>query len=178
MNSDEISDFKIQIWLTKYGERMVDLMQALGLNFITFMGGDLWIHNSDTQDRCNLFGEKRDCVVGVVMNEQPMTIKVLDTLDVHSNKTWEVTSITIPPTLNYPDGMESKIPESMFKKRSSIWRAKFLRNLKSSSSTNSVLDAIKGEELRGDTAYITLKNTSDDQVKLFSVTCNMSSARV
>ncbi len=178
MNSDELADFRIMCWITKYGARMIDVAASMSLNFISFMGGDLWVHNDDTQDRCNLFGEKRDCIVGVVANEQPMTVKVFDSMDVHSDSVWEVTSITIPPTLNYPSGMESKIPTELFKRRSGLWRAKFLRNLKSTSDTASVLEAIQGETLRGQEAYIVLKNTSNEQVKLFKITVNETSARI
>ena len=175
---DTLSDFRIQVWITKFQKRMADTVQALGLNFISFMGGDIWIHNDDNTDRCNLFGEKRDCIVGVITNEQPMTIKLLDSVDIHSNDRWEITSITIPATLNHPNGMESKVPLEQFKKRNGVWRAHFLRNMKSTSSTASVLDAVKGEELKGSVALLTLKNTSNDQVSLFKVSVYETAARV
>ena len=177
-NAEEIADFSIQIWITKYGARLIDFVQAMGLNFITFMGGDLWIHNDEDQDRCNLFGEKRDCIVGVVTNENPTEIKLLDSIGIHSNGTWEIVSITIPPNLNYPQGMESRIPVSMFKKRDGVWKARFLRNLKSTSDTASVIDALNGEVLRGYEAYLTLKNTSNEQIKLFKVDINSTLSRV
>jgi len=177
-NAEELANFSIQIWITKYGARLVDFVQAMGLNFISFIGGDLWIHNDEDQDRCNLFGEKRDCIVGVVTNENPTEIKLLDSIGIHSDSTWEVTSITIPATINYPNGMESKIPTSMFKKRDSVWKARFLRNMKSTSDVASVIDAINGEALRGYEAYCVLKNTSNSQVKLFQVEINMTKSRV
>lgn len=177
-DANSLCDFRIQIWLTKFGQRAVDCVQALGLNFVSFLGGDLWIHNDETVDRCNLFGEKRDCIVGVVTNEQPMTIKVLDSVDIHSNDRWEITSITIPATLNYPDGQESRIPLEQFKRRSGVWKAHFLRNIKSTSSTSSVLDAVRGEELKGSVALLTLKNTSNEQVSLFKVSVYETAARV
>jgi len=174
----ELADFSIQVWITKYGARMVDFVQSMGLNFISFMGGDLWIHNDEDQDRCNLFGEKRDCIVGVVTNENPTEIKLLDSIGIHSNSTWEITSITIPATINYPSGMESKIPVSLFKKRDSVWKARFLRNMKSTSETASVIDALNGEALRGYEAYMVMKNTSNSQVKLFKVDINSTLSRV
>ena len=177
-DASELANFSLQIWITKYGARMVDWVQAMGLNFITFMGGDLWIHNDDSQDRCNLFGEKRDCIVGVVTNENLTEIKLLDSIGVHSDSTWEVDSITIPPTINYPDGMESKIPSNHFKKRDGVWKARFLRNMKSTSETASVIDALNGEPLRGYEAYMVLKNTSNSQVKLFQIEINMTKSRV
>lgn len=178
LNSNELSSFKLQMWLTKYGIRMVDWVQSMGLNFISFMGGDIWIHNDDSVARCNLFGEKRDCVVGVVSNEDPLRIKVYDSLGVFSDSEWEVTSITIPPTLNYPNGMYSTIPTARFNKRDGVWKASFLRNMKSTSDTASVIDAIKGEPLRGQEAYIVLKNISDSQVKLFKIEVNATVSRV
>lgn len=178
MNSNELADFRIMVWLTKFGARAVDVCQAMGLNFLSFLGGDLWIHNDDNADRCNLFGEKRDCIVGVVTNEQPMTIKLLDSVDIHSNDRWEITSITIPATLNHPDGMTSRLPLEQFKKRAGIWQAHFLRNMTSTSSTSSVLDAVRGEELKGAVALLTLKNTSNDQVSLFKVSVYETAARV
>lgn len=178
MNEDELAGFAIQLYVTKYGARMIDWCQAMGLNFVTFIGGDLWIHNDDNQDRCNLFGEKRDCIVGVVTNEEPLQIKLLDSIGIHSNSTWEITSIVIPASLNYPDGQYSAIPKSLFKKRDSVWRAKFLRNMKTTDSTARVIDALNGETLRGYEAYMTLKNTSSDQVKLFKITVNSTLSRV
>ena len=175
---DTLSDFRIQVWITKFEKRVADTVQALGLNFISFMGGDIWIHNDDSADRCNLFGERRDCIVGVVTNEQPMTIKLLDSVDIHSNDRWEITSITIPATLNHPNGMESKLPLDHFKKRNGVWQGHFLRNFKSTSSTASVLDGIRGEELKGAVALLTLKNTSNDQVSLFKVSVYETAARV
>lgn len=167
LNNNELSSFSIQMWVTKYGVRMCDWVQAMGLNFISFMGADLWIHNDEDADRCNLFGEKRDCIIGVVSNEQPLLIKMYDSLGVHTDGEWEVMEITVPPTLNYPDGMYSKIPAERFKKRQGIWQAEFLRNMKTSSSTASILDAINGEHLRGHAIYMKLRNTSNDEVKLF-----------
>jgi hypothetical protein len=180
MNSNELCSFQVQMWIEKFGIRMIDWCQAMGLNFITFMGGDLWIHNQDDadQNRCNLFGEKRDCIVGVVSNEEPTKIKVFDSLGVHSDSTWEITEIIIPATLNYPQGMYSKIPKERFKKRDGVWVAEFLRNMKTNSSTASVMDAINGESLRGNHIYMLMKNISDDQVKLFMVDVNSTKSKV
>jgi hypothetical protein len=150
----------------------------MGLNWLSFLEGDLWIHNDDNQDRCNLFGEKRDCIVQVVANENPLQVKLLDSVGIHSDSVWEITSITIPPSLNYPAGMESRIPLEQFKKRDGVFRARFLRNLKSTSDTESINDAINGEPLRGYEALMTLKNTSNDQVKLFKVSVNMTTSRI
>jgi len=178
MDSDELVSFKWQLWITKYGERMIDWCQAMGLGFITFMGGDVWVHNKADQVRCNLFGEKKDCVVGAVSNENANTIKLYDSLGVHSDGQWEVYNITIPATLNSPNGMQSRIPSQRFKRRDGVWRAEFLRNMKSTSDTASVIEALSGEPLRGYIIYMKLRNTSDGQVKLFKLDVNQTASRV
>jgi hypothetical protein len=172
------SSFSIQMWITKYGVRMIDFVQAMSLNFISFMGGDLWVHNDDTVGRCNLFGEKRDCVIGVVSNQDPLKVKLYDSLGVHSTGEWEITEITIPASLNYPDGMYSKLPKERFKKRNGIFQAEFLRNMKTSSGTISIVDALNGEPLRGNNIYFLMKNTDNEQVKLFKIEVNATISKV
>jgi hypothetical protein len=179
-NADEMSSFGIQLWITKYGKRYIDWAQSLGMNFITFMGGDLWIHNSDDVPRANLYGEQKDVIVGIVSNEEPTKVKVFDSIGIDSDGMWEVSEVIIPPNLNYPQGMMSEIPVEHFKNRNGIWQAHFLRNMQTNQSTASVLDSLQGEELRGNECYLTLKNVNNpdgEQVKLFRVEINCTSSR-
>lgn len=178
LDDSSLSSFSIQLWVEKFGHRMCDWVQAMSLNFISFMSSDLWIHNQDDEDRCDLFGEKKDCIVGVVCNEEGNRIKLFDSLGIHSDHEWEITDIYVSPSLNYPDGMYSKLPKERFIARDGIWRATFLRNMKTNSSTASVIDAINGETLRGYECYMLLKNTDDDQVRLFGLTVNMTKSRI
>ncbi len=172
------SNFAVQMWLEKFGPRALEWIQSLNISWVSFLGADIWIHNSDEVDRCNYYGEKKDCKVGVVANEQPTTIKTLDSLAVGSDHEWEITSIYIPPSVNYPDGMSSKIPKGKFKKREGVLYAEFLRNMKSSSGVESVLDAMRGEALRGYIGYMIMTNTDTDQVKLFKIGVNMTTSKV
>lgn len=182
MDSDSTATFSFQLYVEKFGARMVDWVQSTGLGFVTFIGGDLWIHNSDTTERCKLFGEVKDCKVGVVINENPTKVKILDSLRIDTGDgQWEVESIVIPASANYPHGMYSKIPKERFEKRDGVWTAEFLRNMKTTSSTATVKDAISGEELRGNEAYMILKNVnnpSGEQVKLFKVSVNMTLSKI
>jgi len=180
LNSNELSDLEVQMWITKYGLRAIDWCQSMSLGFCTFMGGDLWIHNQPESviDRCNLFGEQKDCVVGVVANEQPNIIKILDSIGIHTDGEWEVVSVTLPKVLNYPWGMSSKIPLSFFKRREGIWRAEFLRNMKTTEEAENALDLLRGEPLRGYAAYIVLKNIQTTQVRLYKVDCAMTTSNI
>lgn len=174
------SHFEIQMWITKFGKRAVDWCQSLSLGFCTFMGGDLWLANQPESivPRCNFFGEQKNSYVGVVANEQPNVKKFLDSIGIHTDSEWEIESVTIPKNLNTPHGMSSKIPKNWFKKREGFLRAEFLRNMKTTSSTDSVLDLLRGEELQGNAAYIVMKNTSNTQYKLYKLEINMTASKV
>lgn len=185
-DTNQTFGFAIQLYLTKFGEHAIDWMQSRSLGFVSWMGGELWLHNSDDVDRCNFFGEQKDFKVGIVANQEPNRIKVLDSIEIHSEfeepldreSKWEVESITIPASLNYPDGMYSKIPSGKFQKREGILSAEFLRNMKTTTATASALDALRGEALRGYEALLILKNSSTGQVKLFKVDLNMTTSKI
>jgi len=180
MNSDSLSSFGIQMWITRYGSRAIDWIERLSLGWVTFMGGDLWVHNQPESlvARANFYGEQKDVYVGVVANENPNVTKLLDSIGIHTDGEWEVTSVTIPKSLNYPNGMRSRIPINRFKRREGVYRAEFLRNMNTTSSTDSVLELMNGEPLRAECAYIILKNTQTTQVKLYMVDINMTSSNI
>lgn len=177
MDSDTLASFSWMLWITKYHERAIDWMQSLSLGFISFMGGDVWVHNSDKVPRNNFFGEQKYSEVGIVANEKADVIKLLDSIGIHSDGEWSVESVTIPKTLNFPNGMYSKIPKGRFVKRDGVYQAAFLRNMKTSSGTISTIEAIRGEHLRGNAAYLVLKNTNTNECKLFKVEIRMTTNR-
>jgi hypothetical protein len=183
MNSNELASFSMILWITKYGTRAVDWLQSLSLGWVSFMGGDVYVQNA-TEDidgnavpRNFFFGEQKYSEVGIVANENPNIIKLLDSIGISSDGKWSIESVTIPPTLNYPSGMESKIPKERFKKRDGMWQSEFLRNGKTTTGTVSAVDMIKGEPLRGESAYLVLRNTDTAEVKLFRVNLLMTSNR-
>jgi hypothetical protein len=176
-NASELATFSIQLYITKYGQRAIDFMQSLSLGMASFMGGDIWVHNSNDVPRCNLYGEQKYSEVGVVANQEPNLVKLLDSIGIYTDGKWSVESVTIPKTLNYPNGQYSMIPKERFKRREGVWQSEFLRNGKTSSGTINVIEYIKGESLRGGSAYLVLRNTDTSQVKLYKVDLLMSGSR-
>jgi hypothetical protein len=177
LDSGESASFGIRMWIVKKGQRMVEWFQTKGIGFISFMGDEIWKHNSDNVSRNNFYGEQKNWVVGLVFNEAAGEIKLLDSIEIHSDGAWVVDSVEIPATLNYPNGMYSTIPQGRFKTREGVLCAEFLRNMKTSSSTTNTLQALKGEPLRGDSAYLTLRNTSTGEKSLFKVRINATTSR-
>ena len=180
MNASETASFGVQMWITKHGKRAVDWLERLSLGWIVFLGGDVWIMNQPESivERVNFFGEHKDVYMSVVANENPNMVKILDSLGIHTDGEWEVTSVIIPKTLNYPNGMSSRIPLGKFKKREGIWRAEFLRNMQTTSSTDSVLELLRGEPLRGRAAYLVLRNVQTTEVKLYAISVAMTTSKI
>jgi hypothetical protein len=177
VDSGDTIDLSIRMYLAKTGTRLFEWMNSLGIGFITFMGSELWLHNSDNVSRCNFYGEQKDMTVGLVFNEEAGEVKVMDSIGIHSDGEWVVDSVEISATQSYPAGMYSKIPKGKFKKREGILQAEFLRNMKSIDGTIRSQQALKGEPLRGYDAYMTLRNSSTGQVSLFKVDINATTGR-
>lgn len=177
-NANELASFKMQLYIEKHGKRTIDWLSNLSLGYTSFIGGNIYLHNSDEVDRCTWFGEKKDCKVGVVINEKGNVKKILDSLEIKTdNGEWEVESIIVPPDKNYPYGMESKIPARFFKRREGSLYSEFLRNGKTSGSTLKAIELLNGEPLRANSAYMVLKNTSADKVSLYEIVINMTNSR-
>jgi hypothetical protein len=137
-------------------------------NFTSYVNEDVWIHNTNTT-RNNFWGSQEDSVVRVVGTAHPNVVKEFLAMAIHSNAKWDVTNIQIPATINYPNGMESLIPEGRFEEDEGVLRSDYLCNMKSTSGSATVPDLLNGDNLRG---YIIKHDlTSDDttEVYLFKV---------
>jgi hypothetical protein len=176
-NASEIADFSLQTYITKFGARSVDFVQSLSQGFISFMGGDLWIHNSNNVPRANLFGEQKDVKVGIVANQEPNIVKLLDSIGIQTDGSWEIESVTIPKSMNQPHGQYSTIPKERFKRREGVLQSEFLRNGKTTDGNVSVIEMIRGESLRGSSAYLVLKKTDSVETKLYKVSILMTKSR-
>ena len=84
-NQNELSTFSIKMWITHYSARAIDWVQALSLGFVSFMGGDIYVHNSTNVPRNYLFGQQRNSEVGIVANQDSNVVKLLDSIGIHSD---------------------------------------------------------------------------------------------
>jgi hypothetical protein len=140
--------------------------------FYSFLKGELWKHNSTTADRATYYGTKHDAVIDFVVNNEAGLIKLFDAIGIHTNGDWEAEEITIEDSINYPNGMTSKIPSSVFVKREGVLLSEFLRNMKTRSATATALDLYQGEPLRGRTMYVKLINTATTEVYIAKIDIN------
>ena len=109
----------------------------------------------------------------------PNIIKVFDAMALHTNDDdWVVEQITVPESINNPYGMYSVLPNSAFTKRQGVMFSEFWRNMKTSSSTESVLELRNGDKLRGYIIICRLTNDQTSEVNLFKVDINATKSDI
>lgn len=142
---------------------LTDAFQGyLGIDsfFHSFLNGKLWKHNSSTAARCNFYGIQQNSTVTFVAKEPPLENKIFNSIEIHSNKKWEVTEITSPANETYVWGMYSRIKKGLLKIIDGVYKSNFLRNMKTTSSTATQSELYSGDELQG--RYLQIKLTNDD----------------
>ena len=156
-------------WISFYNF-LPDFYGSLGSVLTSWSGETLWLHNDGT--RMNFYGVQYSQSVKVVANKDPLKVKTFKSIVVDSNKVWNAGTngdITIAANGSMTRGASSKIPEAWFELREGKYYAHFGRNMLSSSSTLADSDLIEGDELRGSSMAVTLRNSSTDETKLFGV---------
>jgi hypothetical protein len=148
-------------------------------NLFHFNEGDgkLYKENSDTVDRCNLYGVQQEFYVKFTTHGAVNIMKIFNALGIHSDDVWEVESIEGDAGISYPNGVYSIIPASNFIREENVYKADFLRNMKTRSSVATNYDLINGDELRHYTLRIKLTNDNTNKVELFKVNINEELSR-
>ena len=159
-----------------------------GREIISFNGGKLYVHDSNTRN--TFYGTTYDSYVWVVGNQYPDNPKKWNSLVVNANTPWNAednTGIVIDSDeIEYTDpqnytrhrgAMVSRIKESQFRYYNGDYIAEFLRDATTTSSSFTVEDLRNGRPLVGKTILVKLKNTSTDAVYLRGVRLNAQVAR-
>jgi len=134
--------------------------------------GTLYKLNSDNVDRCNHYGSAQDSYVQFVSHAAPNQIKIFNSLGIYTDSIYVVEPIEIQPSLNYPNGMYSKIPATSFVNEEGVQRSEFLKNMKSRSSAATNYDLINGQDLRSNVIKIKMTNSSTTKIQLMKVDIN------
>jgi hypothetical protein len=156
-------------WISFYSF-IPDYYGCLGSVLTSFKGSDLWLHDSGT--RMNYYGVQYEQMVKIVANKDPLKVKAFKSIVVDSNEVWNAGTngdILISANGSLTRGGSSKLPEGWFNLNEGKYYSNFGRNMLSSDSTESNEDLINGDELRGSSMSINLRNSSTDETKLFGV---------
>jgi len=146
--------------------------ENLGTYLMSTNGTNLYKHNSGNE--LEFYGAVKQPELTFVFNDNPNLEKKLLAMGQKSNLVWDVDSIIISPSTNYPTGMESQIPSGLFEpKESYLWSAYLNDETNIVASNPDLVDAdhalINGRNLIGPSALHTLKATITEKIILYSV---------
>jgi len=161
-------------WISFYNF-LPEYYGVIGSVLTSWKDETLWLHNDGT--RMNFYGVQYSQSVKVVTNKDPLKVKAFKSIVVDSNKVWNAGTdgdIIITPNGSMTLGASSKLPEAWFELREGKYYAHFGRNMLSSGATVSNADLIEGDELRGSSMSVNLRNSDTDETKLFSVLIDSS----
>jgi hypothetical protein len=155
---------------------------------LSFNAGKLYVHSNATRN--NFYGVQYDSNVWIVGNIYPDDTKKYNSLAINSNDIWAPTAndgiIVDADAIAYQDpqnyttsrgGMQSSLKEASFRYYNGEFRAEFLRDGTTSSSTFYAPDLINGRPLSGKTILIKLVNNNTSAVYLRGVRINAQSVR-
>ena len=147
-----------------------DLYMFDSAKVFSFKTGGLYVHNDSSVNRCTFYGTKYNHEYKVVTNSEFQVPKVFYNLAIHSNYTgWSVPEIEIPIAPNYPRGMKSRLNAGRFTAQEGILYAAFMRNMLTTSSDESQSDLIDGDQLRGESMSLTLRDQNNTETNLYEV---------
>lgn len=171
----ETQEFDWYVLITT--QSSVPIMYGAPSNLISLYGEDMYLHNNN-DTYCNLFGVQRDYSVRIYGGiEAPNIVKTFDSIALHTNAYWDGEDVQIPATLNYPNGMESRLPEARFEKEEGVLRSDYLCNMKTTSSSATTIDLFNGDALRGYTIYQDFVGDETTKHTLYKVDINMSQSK-
>lgn len=159
-----------------------------GDHLITYKNGRLYTHDNATRN--NFYGTQYNSEAWVVANQYPNDTKKFNTIYVNSNDVWAPSAtdgiIVDSDHIAYQDGqnytthkgaMQSSLKEANFRIYNGEYRAEFLRDATTNSSTFSVDDLINGRALQGKTIIVKLINDHTSGVHLRSVRIGSQTVR-
>lgn len=142
------------------------------LVFVSFMNGKLYEHNRVDAPRCNYYDNQNTMKVKFVSNKDYPKVKVYTSIAVYADKTFSspnLGDVSIEPSVNYPQGMDSRLVEAKWRWKEGVLYAQYLRD-GSTPNFPSVDEAIMGgRKLRGETLVQQIENFDTDEATLYSV---------
>jgi len=136
---------------------------------VTFKNGNLWTHNSNNTQN-NFYGNQYTSDIWMVLNENPMNVKIFTAIEEDSKDVWEV------PSISNDEGQESNLIKSDFKQTNvagvyGIEGQQYAPVWKDANTPNVPLGTglFQGDPMRSRAFRIKLKYSGTDKSKLFSV---------
>lgn len=109
----------VQGWPSFYSF-IPDMMAGMNQSFYSFVGGKIYLHNSDNAPRNNFYGVQYNSKIVSVINASPTENKLFKTILIEGTHPWDVLAETDLQTTGF-------INSSWFEKKEASWFA-FMRN--------------------------------------------------
>jgi hypothetical protein len=144
--------------------------------FLSFLGGNLYLHDSSSVNRCTFYGVKYSFILDVHCNQEPLINKLWRSILVHSNEEMSASDngdVVIQPNSKYTYGMRSKIVE--WDNQEGIFTADFLNDLLTNGTSlmdYDTHDLYNGRTLLGKEIKVRLHSVSNNEVNVQFVTIN------
>lgn len=149
---------------------------TLNNTFISFLKGELYVHNIDEDDnRCNFYNHVKNFVIDVVSNEAANRLKKYDTIAIHSSEAFDVYPEIEANISNSYGKMETEITKEEFKLRENYYKADYRRNTNTVGPELFIYKKFNGEIMRG----YAIKNRliaeqADRKITIFKVDVNQT----
>jgi len=159
-----------------WSHRLVDHPMTWGENLFSYLissnGTDIYIENSG--EELEFYGSQKTPEFTFEYNAQGNLLKRPLGIGLKTDQLWRVTDIIIPPTVTYPTGMESEIPEGNFQDIEGYLWSSYLSDRTNIVPEDPELDSadkalVNGRDLLGPSARHTLLCQSSGPVTMFSI---------
>jgi hypothetical protein len=118
------------------------------LSFLTYDDA-VWDHSSSSATPLSIYGEDKIATISVWSVAHPNQVKVFDSVAIHADAAGWYGEVFVPPSLSYPDGMESRLFVSNFVRRENVLYTAYMFNGLTAGSVFSMRGLYNGESLRG-----------------------------
>ena len=99
---------KVRGWVSFKSFTSMQQGVSMANNYYTFYNGDLYLHHSEDVDRNTFYGQYNDSSIDVMLNDDPSSIKVYNTLNYEGSQA-NVTLNSAGTNVLNPDGINQDI---------------------------------------------------------------------
>ena len=119
--------------------------------FFSFLdqSDSVWDHSNSGSTALEIYGEPKIAEVSVYGTAQPNKIKIFDAMTIHSDSREWINWVYISPSISYPHGMQSVIPNARFVVRENAMHGDYLFNALTDNAGFNNARLFSGETLRG-----------------------------
>lgn len=128
---------------------------------VWYQDGELWLHGGGA-DHNTFFGVKYDRTIKYVVNKDSGVTKGFKALATFSKNKQAVPELVIPPNIEYPLGMQSRLVQDNFRVYNGELYSELLRDETDPTFTDPLNALFNGRDLQGE--YLTVK-ISDDSIE-------------